>query len=234
MIEEYRRQWSKHSGTAPDFPFGFVQLAQWQTDSKNMGWPQLRWQQTMEYGYAPNDRMKNVFMATAIDSDADLHPKKKRPTAERLAWASLNLAYGREDKPLGAPIVSDVKIEENGKAQVTFSSDVSLDVSANTDNAFSVCCQTNHKDCDKVEYGAVGGWQSAKFVGMKEANVAEVDTSNTCEGVTAVAYLWQESPCADETCPLYSPDQYKIPVAPFKVDLSNLGGKISWNVSRIL
>ena len=38
--------------------------------------------------------------------------------------------------------------------------------------------------------------------------------------VRGVAYLWLETPCAaEEACPLYSQDQFRLPVPPFKLQL---------------
>ena len=31
------------------------------------GFPDLRWAQTAKYGYVPNQRLRNVFMAVAMD-----------------------------------------------------------------------------------------------------------------------------------------------------------------------
>ena len=31
------------------------------------GYPDIRWHQTADYGYVPNPRMKNVFMAVTMD-----------------------------------------------------------------------------------------------------------------------------------------------------------------------
>ena len=60
----------------------------------NFNWPIVRWKQTGEVGYVPNDRLEYVFMAAAMDDDIDLHPKNKRLPSSRLAWAALNLVYG--------------------------------------------------------------------------------------------------------------------------------------------
>ena len=32
-----------------------------------VGYPDIRWHQTADYGYVPNPRMKNVFMAVTMD-----------------------------------------------------------------------------------------------------------------------------------------------------------------------
>ena len=51
--------------------------------------------------------------------------------------------------------------------------------------------------------------------------VVTYDAEVVCEGlgagVSGLAYLWLETPCAgEENCPLYSDTEYRLPVAPFK------------------
>ena len=49
--------------------------------------------------------------------------------------------------------------------------------------------------------------------------VVYYDAEAVCEGagVSGLAYLWLETPCAsEENCPLYSDSEYRLPVAPFK------------------
>ena len=52
--------------------------------------------------------------------------------------------------------------------------------------------------------------------------VIHYDAEAVCQGlgtgVSGLAYLWLETPCAGEAaCPLYSADQYRLPVAPFRM-----------------
>ena len=60
MIEQWRKIWAEHSGSNPSFPFGFMQLAQVKADTKvvNPSYPMIRWYQTCEQGYVPNDLLK--------------------------------------------------------------------------------------------------------------------------------------------------------------------------------
>ena len=46
---------------------------------------------TGEYGFVPNQRLKNVFMAAAMDDNIGLHPKNKRLPSSRLAWAAASV-----------------------------------------------------------------------------------------------------------------------------------------------
>lgn len=58
MIETWRKLWSSNTGTAPDFPFGFVQLSTWTEGDLTPGFPVIRWHQTADQGFVPNDIMK--------------------------------------------------------------------------------------------------------------------------------------------------------------------------------
>ena len=57
MISEWRRVWSENSGTNPQFPFGFVQISTVK-QTPGIAYPMLRWHQTSERGYVPNDILK--------------------------------------------------------------------------------------------------------------------------------------------------------------------------------
>ena len=58
MISEWRRKWSENSPTDPNFPFGFVQLAAWRPEYSGVEFPVVRWHQTADVGYVPNDIMQ--------------------------------------------------------------------------------------------------------------------------------------------------------------------------------
>ena len=132
MFTRFIETWRKESfmktgkGNNEEFPFGFVQLAAWHIEKLNLAWPELRWQQTTRHGYVPNKHQPNVFMATAIDSDHNLHPESKRPTATRLYWGALNIAYGQGDKPLQSPSVTEITVDDKKNLIAKFSMDVNL------------------------------------------------------------------------------------------------------------
>jgi len=44
-----------------------LQLAGWRQDKIDMGYIDIRWAQTYNYGYVPNPVLENVFMANAMD-----------------------------------------------------------------------------------------------------------------------------------------------------------------------
>src|SRR6266496_1072366 len=81
MIQDWRNRWGQG-----DFPFLFVQLANYQT---NGWWPVLRESQTETL------RLRNTGMAVAIDigESKDIHPKNKQDVGLRLALAARAQTY---------------------------------------------------------------------------------------------------------------------------------------------
>ncbi|XP_045196973.2 sialate O-acetylesterase-like [Mercenaria mercenaria] len=86
MIDDWRAKFnaaSKHQ-TSKQFPFGFVQLAANANKTLHFGFPDLRWSQTANYGYVPNPRLQNVFMAIAMDlpdynsTRGTIHPRTSK------------------------------------------------------------------------------------------------------------------------------------------------------------
>ena len=107
LIDSWRKEFSVHSFTSPEAPFGFVQLStiKFEHDST---YPLLRLHQTADYGFVPNARMENVFMAVAVDTydqENGIHPRYKQLIGMRLAITGLNVAYGMEDFPEQGPRV---------------------------------------------------------------------------------------------------------------------------------
>jgi sialate O-acetylesterase len=100
LIRDWRSRWQ-----VGDFPFLFVQLANFKTgpDSK---WPDLREAQrrTLE--------LKNTGMAVTIDigNPDDIHPKDKQDVAHRLALAARFIAYG-ESLEYSGPVVHLVSVD---------------------------------------------------------------------------------------------------------------------------
>lgn len=124
MIDDWRQKWNMFTmqQTDPLFGFGFVQVhpfvithhtyMDWleiilfiqlaPTGNSNEtigGFPDIRWAQTANYGYVPNDRLKNVFMAVAIDLGdptspyGSIHPRDKQDVGSRLALSARAVVY---------------------------------------------------------------------------------------------------------------------------------------------
>ena len=86
MIEDWRRAWG-----VGDFPFLFVQLANFKT-GPDSHWPDLREAQRETLALA------NTGMAVTIDigNPTDIHPKNKQEVGRRLALAAGAIAYGEQ------------------------------------------------------------------------------------------------------------------------------------------
>ena len=141
MIDNWRENWYKSTeqSTNPNFPFGFVQIANYDVETTSVGdYPVLRWRQTANYGYTPNAKLTNVFMATAVDlvdnfQDA-IHPRYKEDVGKRLALGALNLGY---NKPIEyySPRVDTISYA-NSIATITFVSEFKP-ISFNVNNKLS-------------------------------------------------------------------------------------------------
>ncbi len=85
MIQDWRRAWGQG-----DFPFLFVQLANFKTGDAR--WPELRESQRQTLSLA------NTGMAVTIDigTPDNIHPKNKQDVGLRLALAARAIAYGEK------------------------------------------------------------------------------------------------------------------------------------------
>jgi sialate O-acetylesterase len=97
LFETTIRSWRRAWGVG-DFPFLFVQLANWTAGPGN-AWPELREAQRQTLSVA------NTAMAVTIDvgNPTDIHPRDKRTVGTRLALAARALAYG-EAIPYSGPL----------------------------------------------------------------------------------------------------------------------------------
>lgn len=105
--------WRKIFGVG-DFPFYFVQLANFQQPNDNPtggdGWARLRMAQLKSL------KIPNTGMAVAIElADAanpgDIHPKNKFDVGERLALWALAKDYGKKDIVYSGPLYKSMKVE---------------------------------------------------------------------------------------------------------------------------
>jgi sialate O-acetylesterase len=119
MIGSWRKLWAQG-----DFPFYFVQLANFQKPGEDPaggdGWAKVRMAQTRTL------TLPNTGMAVAIDlADADnpddIHPKNKQDVGERLALWALAKDYGKKDLVCSGPLYKEMKIEGD-KIRIAFDS----------------------------------------------------------------------------------------------------------------
>ncbi len=94
MIEDWRRVWG-----LGDFPFLFVQLANYGRVPAAATWPELREAQAMALGLA------NTGMAVTIDigNPTDIHPRNKQDVGLRLGLAARAVAYGEQGLNYSGP-----------------------------------------------------------------------------------------------------------------------------------
>lgn len=87
MIQDWRRAWG-----IGDFPFLFVQLANYAKTGNASNWPELREAQRRTLA------LRNTGMAVAIDigNPTDIHPTDKQDVGLRLALAARAVAYGEK------------------------------------------------------------------------------------------------------------------------------------------
>ena len=95
LIQDWRSEWG-----IGDFPFLFVQLANYGRVSSAGTWPELREAQSMALGLA------NTGMAVTIDigESDDIHPRNKQDVGLRLALAARRVAYGEMHLEHSGPI----------------------------------------------------------------------------------------------------------------------------------
>lgn len=115
LISGWRELWAQG-----DFPFYFVQLANFQTSNPNDpagadGWARCREAQTKTLSIVPNTGMAVII---DIGEAKDIHPKDKQDVGKRLAAWALAKDYGKNNVVSG-PLYKSFKVEGN-KIRVSF------------------------------------------------------------------------------------------------------------------
>ncbi len=192
MIQSWRDEWG-----IGDFPFYWVQLADFQKETSEPGdssWAELREAQTMTM-----DRLKNTGQAVIVDlgEAQDIHPRNKQDVALRLARWALARDYG-VNVPYRSPTYKSMA--KQGDSVV-----LTLDNVGDRLKAF---------DVPEVRGFAVAGSDkkfhkaTAKVVGRDKV---EVRADGVADPV-AVRYAWADNP----VCNLYG--SVGLPVTPFRTD----------------
>ena len=106
LIEDWRAKWM-----IGDFPFLFVQLAPYKTNT-----PEIR-----EVQLLTSEKIPNTGMVVTIDcgDTADVHPPFKNVVGERLALAARALVYKEKRLEYSGPIYKTYKIK-SGKIKISF------------------------------------------------------------------------------------------------------------------
>jgi len=190
MIKNWRDDWGQG-----DFPFYFVQLANWKavnTEPMESALAELREAQLMTLAEP------NTAMAVAIDlgQAETVHFKNKQDVGKRLALIALAKTYGKELVYSG-PIYKSMKIE---------GSKVILDFDY-VDGGLVA------KGAEKLKGFAIAAadrkflWADAKIIGQKV-----VVSSDRVKQPVAVRYGWADNP----VCNLYN--KAGLPASPFRTD----------------
>jgi sialate O-acetylesterase len=190
MIRDWRAKWGQG-----DFPFYFVQLANWQpakSEPADSEWAELREAQTMTL------RLPQTGMAVIIDiGDAnDIHPRNKLDVGKRLAAWALADTYHQRVEPSG-PLYDSFAVEGD-KIRVKF-----------THSSGGV----KTSDGGPPKGFAVAG-ADRKFV-WADARIEGDTVVVWSKGVShpvAVRYAWADNPQSS----LYN--QAGLPASPFRTD----------------
>ncbi len=192
MITNWREEWGQG-----DFPFFFVQLANFMAPSEEPGesaWAELREAQTMTLS------LPNTGMATIIDigEAGDIHPKNKQDVGRRLALSALKIAYN-QDVVYSGPTFKEMKIDRNFAI-------ISFD---NIGSGLYI----------KDKYGYVNGFTVAgkdKVFHWAKVHISGDKIIVTCDDVdkpVAVRYGWANNP---DDLNLYNLEG--LPAVPFRTD----------------
>ena len=190
MIRDWRARWGEG-----DFPFYFVQLANWKArpkDSIDSEWAELREAQLMTLKNVPH-----TGMAVTIDigNPDDIHPRNKLDVGVRLARWALAETYGQKTEESG-PLYDSFKVEGD-KVRVRFAHAAGLKTRDGSAPAGFFVAGEDRKffPADaRIDGDAVVVW------------------SKDVQRPVAVRYAWADNPANN----LYNGDG--LPASPFRTD----------------
>ncbi|XP_067675186.1 sialate O-acetylesterase-like isoform X2 [Haliotis asinina] len=214
MISDWRQKFHQASlgETSASFPFGFVQLAAYRDNATTVAsFPGLRWAQTARHGIVPNQDLKNVFMAVAMDLPdynspyGSVHPRYKQDVARRLVLAARAVAYKEPGVKYQGPFPKTVT---NNKAHHTINLIYNYGpIMVQSNNGFDVCCST------ATTCGGHDTWVAAPIQSHQDNEVV-LSTTACTHNVVGLRYAWRESPCDYKKCAIYGKDT-SLPAPPF-------------------
>jgi sialate O-acetylesterase len=189
MIRDWRRAWGEG-----DFPFLYVQLANWGVHTLKWRWPDLREAQSRALS------LPKTGMVVTIDigDGSNIHPRNKQEVGHRLALAAQGIAYGR-DVVYSGPTY-DSMMSEGGSLRLHFK---------NADGGLVA---------KSLSIISVSGFEIAgedrKFVGADariDGDTVVVSSEDVAQPV-AVRYGWGMNPRPS----IYN--QAGLPASPFRTD----------------
>ena len=99
-----------------DIPLSIQLAANGNTNQTAGGFPVVRWAQTANYGYVPNDRLQNVFMAVAMDLGdpqspfGSVHPRDKQDVGDRLVRSGRAVVYKDDSVYYQGPLAQTAQL----------------------------------------------------------------------------------------------------------------------------
>lgn len=191
MIHDWRDRWGQG-----DFPFYFVQLANYQPAAPKPGpstWAELREAQAMALS------LPNTAMAVAIDIGEadDIHPRNKQEVARRLALCALAKEYGRTDLAYSGPQYQYMTIESDR---------IRLHFAHANDGLIT-------KDGPLQRFEIAGNNKQFVWADAAIDGSTVVVSSKGIPKPVAVRYAWSDNP---EGCNLYNAQG--LPASPFRTD----------------
>ncbi|CAF1151004.1 unnamed protein product [Adineta ricciae] len=220
MIQYWRSIWHERttSNTDSTFPFGFVQLSTREATGNVIGgFPWIRWHQTFDVGYVPNDVLPNVFMATAMDLRDDkggIHPRNKLDVGYRLSRSGLAIAYNLTNIPYQGPIIVDFSIiPHTHQIQVMYSDKISRGVHLRNTNGFEICCIA--EDVCKSNETVWVTAPASEIKGSPLSISLTIPSPCISKKLFGYRYLWRETPCAYKEAAVYNIEDQDIPAAPY-------------------
>ena len=182
MIRDWRNSWGEG-----DFPFLFVQIANWNTEPGEL-WPEVRNAQRQALA------LRNTGMAVTIDigDPNDIHPKNKQDVGLRLSLAARAITYGEKIEWSG-PLYRQITQEEHA-LRVWFDHANGLMAKGATVTGFEVA-------------GADGKYSAAD---AKIDGTSVVVSSTAVPAPVSVRYGWAPNP----NCNLFNKEG--LPASPFQ------------------
>ncbi|XP_075822448.1 sialate O-acetylesterase isoform X2 [Microtus pennsylvanicus] len=217
LIDDWRQTFHHGSQgqTERFFPFGFVQLSSYTLmNTSDYGFPEIRWHQTADFGFVPNLKMPNTFMAVAMDlCDRDspfgsIHPRDKQTVAYRLHLGARAVAYGEKNLTFQGPLPKKIELlAHNGLLSLTY--DQEIKVHRQDNKTFEISCCSDHQ-CK---------WLPAPMNTFSTQTL--ILGINACLGtVVAVRYAWITWPCEYKQCAIYHPSS-TLPAPPFTAHITH-------------
>ena len=187
MIQQWRQSWGEG-----DFPFLFVQIANWITGEPCKDcWATLRESQEKTLALPKT----GMAVATDIGESYDIHPRNKQEVGRRLGLAADAIAYGRKIEYMGPAFASATP--ENGALRVQFThAEGGLVAHGQSLTGFEIAGEDQHF------FPA-----QARIKGA-----AVVLSSQQVSRPVAVRYAWEDDP----KCSLYN--QAGLPAPSFRSD----------------